>query len=122
VREVTADTRVTYAREFLEAIRPHKVSQRPLSVLVREDAELRRMLGRLLDYVAETSARPVLTAADLGTLGQALADAVNYRDPAGFCQDCEDSPATLCQGHADDLDKTDAYLALAIDLGIAVDR
>jgi hypothetical protein len=75
-----------------------------------------------LARIEELATCPVLTAADLGVLGQALADAVTYRDPAGFCQDCEDSPAALCQDHADDLDKTDAYLALAAGLGLEIDR
>ncbi|MGI9007024.1 MAG: hypothetical protein ACR2FU_12670 [Streptosporangiaceae bacterium] len=40
--------------------------------------------------------------------GQAIADAIQYRD--------------LCDDQANDLDKTDAYLALAEMLGIEVDR
>jgi hypothetical protein len=55
-------------------------------------------------------------------LGQALADAISYRTPEGFCRDCEDHPATLCGDHAADLDLTDAYLALARELGIEVQR
>jgi hypothetical protein len=55
-------------------------------------------------------------------LGQVLADAIAYRDPSGACADCEQHPAGLCQDHAEDLDRTDAYLALARDLGIEVDR
>jgi hypothetical protein len=50
---VTADQRVIAAREFLDAIRPYKVADRPISVLQREDAELRRMLGQVLDVVTE---------------------------------------------------------------------
>ncbi len=41
---------------------------------------------------------------------------------AGACPDCEAHPAGLCGGHAKDLDRTDAYLALARVLGIEVDR
>ena len=80
---------------------------------------LRRLLAEL---DRPRGARPALTAADLGILGQALADAVAYRDPAGSCPDCDTHPAELCQDHAADIDKADAYLALADSLGIEVDR
>jgi hypothetical protein len=75
-----------------------------------------------------------LTPAQLATLGQALADAIQYRDPAGACADCEAIPAAavpgspgrlapgLCDDHTEDLNRTDAYLALAAELGIEVDR
>jgi len=66
--------------------------------------------------------RQALTAGDLTILGQALADAVSYRDPAGSCPDCDTHPAELCQDHAADLDQADAYLALADSLGIEMDR
>ena len=39
------DQRVTAAREFLDAIIEYKAASRPVSVLQREDAELRRMLA-----------------------------------------------------------------------------
>jgi hypothetical protein len=68
------------------------------------------------------AAMPSRPAGQLAALGQALADAISYREPSGFCADCEASPAGLCDDHAGDLDKTDAYLALARDLGIEVDR
>ena len=55
-------------------------------------------------------------------LGHAIGDAVTYRDPVGACSDCEAHPAGLCGGHAKDLDRTDAYLALARVLGIEVER
>ena len=45
------DQRVEQAREFLDAIIEYKVASRPISVLQREDAELRRMLGQLLDVI-----------------------------------------------------------------------
>jgi hypothetical protein len=55
-------------------------------------------------------------------LVQALADAIEYRTPGADCADCDASPAGLCQDHAEDLDKTDAYLALARVLGIEAER
>jgi hypothetical protein len=54
--------------------------------------------------------------------GQALADALIYRDPAGLCPGCEGHPAGLCDDHAADLLLTDAYLQLAAELGIEVER
>jgi hypothetical protein len=63
-----------------------------------------------------------LTAEQRDVLGQVLADAVTYRDPSGACTGCDASPAGLCADHAEDLDKTDLYLALARHLAIEVDR
>ena len=48
---MTADQRVENAREYLASVRPHKVSTRPPSVLVRECTELRRHLGQVLDAI-----------------------------------------------------------------------
>ena len=50
---MSTDLRVRAAREYLAAIRKHKVNEQPLTVLVRECAELRRLLGQVLDYVAQ---------------------------------------------------------------------
>jgi len=55
-------------------------------------------------------------------LGQALGDAIEYRTPGADCADCDVHPAGLCEDHAADLDKTDAYLELARALGIEVER
>jgi hypothetical protein len=48
---VTADLRVTAAREYLEGARRRKVTELPPSLLVREAAELRRALGQVLDVL-----------------------------------------------------------------------
>ena len=132
-----ADQRATYAREFLAGARRRKVAELPPSILVRELAECRRQLGQLLDVLNEQAAtlnvardalldEPTATVAlsseQREILAQALADAVQYRDPGGLCAGCETSPAGLCDDHADELDKTDAYLALADALGIEVER
>ena len=61
-----------------------------------------------------------LAPRQLEILGQALADAIDYRDPVGYCPDCETHPASLCEDHGLDLDRTDAYISLAHDLGIEV--
>jgi hypothetical protein len=57
-----------------------------------------------------------------GILRQALTDAIAYRDPSGICPDCDVHPAGLCSDHAEDLDKTDAYLALARQLGLEMEQ
>ncbi len=62
-----------------------------------------------------------LAPEQLATLGQALADAIEWRHPAEFhCADCD--AATLCPDHAGDLDRADAYRALARALGIEAER
>ena len=116
-----ADVRVTAAREFLRHVRTGpKPAALPRQVADREAAELRKLLGQVLDYV---DSRPAdLDDGRREVLGQALADAVIYRDPSGFCPDCEVHPAGLCDDHAADLDVTDAYLALGRELGIKVAR
>jgi uncharacterized membrane protein len=52
-------------------------------------------------------------------LGQALADAVYYRDPPARCQAC-DALDRLCDDCAADLARASAYLALGRKLGIEV--
>ncbi len=71
------------------------------------------------------SAPSVTAAALLGEaqrelLGEVFADALEQRMPDAWCADCEMHPAGLCEAHGVDLDKTDAYLALAAQLGIEV--
>ena len=63
-----------------------------------------------------------LSPAGHAVVGPALADAINYRGPAGFCADCDKHPAGLCEDHADDLDRTDLYLNVGRQLGIEVER
>lgn len=76
---------------------------------------------------------PALDEGQREVLAAALSDAVHYRDPDGFCADCEAIPACpvpgepgrlapgLCDDCAADLNLTDAYLQLAEELGIGVD-
>jgi hypothetical protein len=75
----------------------------------------------------DVAARLRLMAGDTAPTGEqravlaaALADAVSHREPSGFCADCETHPAGLCEDHAGDLDKADAYLTLASGLGVSV--
>jgi hypothetical protein len=111
--------RLNAAREFLAGARRRKVAELPPSALVREDVELRRQLGQLLAFVDEAL---FLDAGQLEVLGQALADAIEYRTPDADCAGCDDHPAGLCDDHAADLDLTDAFLSLGREAGIEVDR
>jgi hypothetical protein len=47
------DQRVTLAREYLAEARQRGVEQLPPTLLMREDAELRRLLGQVLGVLAE---------------------------------------------------------------------
>ena len=80
---------------------------------------LRRLLAEI---DRQPAARPALTAADFGILGQALADAIAYREPSWPCSDCGLHRDGRCPDHAADQARTGAYLALAGSLGIEVDR
>jgi hypothetical protein len=55
-------------------------------------------------------------------LGQALADAITYRDPAGSCSDCGQYGRVHCADHAEDTGCADGYRAVARQLGIEVER
>lgn len=61
----------------------------------------------------------MLTPSDRRTILAALDDAAACRGarPGCACDDCEGSPAGLCDRHADDLDQADAYRSLAARLG-----
>jgi hypothetical protein len=121
---VTGDMRVTAAREYLDAIRPHKVTTRPPSVLVRECAELRRMLGQVLDVI-DSQAPAVLagnfdlTPEQVRTVLDALDDAADWREfrATSTCQACAEHPAELCEEHQADLDRVDAYRQVARQIG-----
>ncbi|HTW00240.1 MAG TPA: hypothetical protein VMF87_08050 [Streptosporangiaceae bacterium] len=109
---LSRDQRIVYAREFLAGARKRKVAELPPSVLIREDAELRRVLGQLLDVISESAE----------VLGHALDDAIDWRTPGLSCSDCEDSPSAPCSDHASDAALVDRYFALAAVFGIEVPR
>jgi hypothetical protein len=133
-KQSTTDQRVIAAREFLAGPRKRKVSELPPSVLAREDAELRRLLGKALDVIADyedeeldenvtqvtTSGGAYIAPADVRTLPDVLADAVAHREPAAYCAAYGDEG--LCDTHAAGLDSANAYRALARALGIEVQR
>ena len=51
------DERAGLARRFLDEARQRSVEQLPPSVLMRESAELRRLLGQVLGMLAEAQAK-----------------------------------------------------------------
>ncbi|HCU96529.1 MAG TPA: hypothetical protein DHU96_28945 [Actinobacteria bacterium] len=60
-----------------------------------------------------------LSPGQVATVLDALDDAAEWREmrATSTCQACADSPAELCEDHAADLDRVDAYRALAGQLG-----
>jgi hypothetical protein len=53
-------------------------------------------------------------------LAQALADAVNYRDPPVYCDACQSLQDALCAQCAVMLARARSYLGLARELGVEV--
>jgi hypothetical protein len=53
-------------------------------------------------------------------LAQALADAVNYRDPPVYCAACDALDDTLCEQCAATLARARTYLELGREIGIEV--
>lgn len=112
---MTADQRVTSAREFLAGARRRKVTDLPPSLLERECAELRRLLGQMLDVVDEAT---TLTPADLRTVRDALDVAADTkRDSAANCPDCPHTEGGLCTTCDSRLTRADEYDNLAARLG-----
>lgn len=60
----------------------------------------------------------------LVTLSQALADALEYRGAGRGvpCEPCQAAEGGLCADHVEDEQRAVAYLTLAAELGIAVER
>jgi hypothetical protein len=108
------DVRVVAARKALAELPEADDNERPYF-----------WVGRLRSALADLVSVAAPGGMDNGQrelLGLALADAISYRTPEGFCRDCETHPAGLCEDHAADLDLTDAYLALARELHVEVNR
>jgi hypothetical protein len=86
------------------------------------------MTARLCALPVPPAALPALPAEIPGLgpveaeiLAQVFGDAVEYRTPEP-CADCEKSGEGLCRTHGADLDQADAYMGLALVLGIEVPR
>jgi hypothetical protein len=110
---MTADARVTTAREYLDGARRRKVTELPPTLLIRECAELRRLLGQVLDAIGEGA---LLTTDQLETVLLALREArdVHVRGMIG-CADCdaaESAGLDACERHQPDDDQADRYTAL----------
>jgi len=109
----TPPERVTLARDFLAAAKRRRVADLPVAVLMREDAELRRILGEMLTLLADceddeqqraathvtADGGAYLVPGDVVVLGFALGEAIGQR---GL--------------------RSGAYLSLARVLGIEVPR
>lgn len=54
----------------------------------------------------------------LPVLGQALADAISYRTPRGFCPGCDEAIDGWCAGHVVNQAMADGYRGVALVLGI----
>jgi hypothetical protein len=109
---MTADQRVTLAREYLAGARQRDINYLPPSRLMAELAETRRQLGQVLAAVAGQA--PPATGAQLVTVLDALEVAADdKRDRAATCPDCEAHPAELCGTCEYRLAAADDYDALA---------
>jgi hypothetical protein len=113
---VTGDLRPVLAREHLDAAQRTPVEQLPPLVLARECAESRRHLAALLTVIEGQATAP--GADQLATVLAALEDASAWRKLRGtsVCQACAQHPAELCEDHAADLDRAEAYDRLAATL------
>ena len=60
--------------------RKRKVDQLPPSVLMREDAELRRVLGQVLDVIAERERTGVVPGGYRLVMWQMIRDAIAYAE------------------------------------------
>lgn len=108
--------RVQLAREYLTGAQKRKVDQLPPSVMMRDLAETRRLLGQVLEAVNHQA--PVLTEAQRATILGALAVASEYkRDRAASCSECDASPAELCGTCEWRLARADEYDTLAREIG-----
>jgi hypothetical protein len=108
------DARIAVARQALAELPDASDNERPYFWLGRLTTTLRDLVAIAAPGGLDNGQRELV--------GRALADAISYRTPEGFCRDCETHPAGLCEDHAADLDLTDAYLALARELHVEVDQ
>ncbi len=105
---MTADHRVALGPRVPRRARKRKVATLQPSLLIRECAELRRLLGQVLDVIEGQTA--VLDADQAAIVLSALEDASDgIRERAAHCPDCAASPADLCDGCADRLSRAEGY-------------
>ena len=119
---MTADQRVTAAREYLDYARKVHVADFPHSPLTRMAAELRRQLGQVLDVVTEMA----FTIEDAEDMEDWLD--TTHVDAGGAVWLVPADAQVFAQALADAIaraageERADAYTALARALGIEVQR
>jgi hypothetical protein len=86
------------------------------------EAETSAVIAGLIERAAAAPHTVVLAAGQPDCFADMLADAVSYRELASQCGDCAVNPAGICWDCACDLDRIEAYRALARDLGIEAPR
>jgi hypothetical protein len=114
------DYRVAVARQALAEMPPTEDIDRPYFWIGRLKAAVEALVTGWPSGVPGG-----LSHEARGVLAAALGDAADYREArAGdqHCADCEAHPAGFCDDHAADLDLHDAYVALAAELGLELDR
>ena len=111
---MTAD-QLAAARKVLTELPATEDTDRPWYWIGRLEVALRSLADVASPGGMDTGQREVL--------GQALADAIAHRTPAGLCAGCAEYVwlGGLCNECAADLDLTDAYIALGRELGIEVE-
>jgi hypothetical protein len=71
---IPADERAEFAARYLADARQHDVEALPPSLLIRECAELRRLLGQVLGILAERKAERLDGSRQLAEVRQLLAE------------------------------------------------
>jgi hypothetical protein len=109
------DERAELARRYLAEVSAVGVEQLPPTVLMREVAELRRLLASVLAIIGDQAA--ALDEDQAATVMAALDDASEgIRERAAWCPACRAHPAALCDEDADRLTRAEAYDHLAAQL------
>jgi hypothetical protein len=116
---MSADRGVQAAREYLNTISARLVAELPPSVLVREDAELRRQLRIVLEVVSdyeytvidEDRTQPTMW----GGIYVAAADALTVADALSDAADCGEQHEPIDSSAA----RSSVYRELAARLGSA---
>ena len=81
-----------------------------------------RLASALGTVLAGLGQGETLTDTQRSVLGQAIADAIDWRTPGLACFDCDGREIiTPCPDHLADLELCESYRALAVQLGIEVD-
>ena len=112
----TADPRIEHARQVLAGY-----DRGRWTAEVNLIGHLAGAVRQLLEVIGEQRGAD-LTDVQREVLAHAIADAVAWCTDEDFCGGCEQSPTGVCATHQDELDQRDAYVKLARQLGIEVQR